>query len=121
MTGVWTRVNTLSRKAVKIRERGIYPLTSGTPSVNHSVMSLITSLISVADAFCLARTIVRATLSSTMLADHRVLDRVARGGSMTTRNYERAMQWMSDRWPDGAIWPADVPRPEPTKSDLEVC
>jgi hypothetical protein len=29
--------------------------------------------------------------------------------------YDRVWQWMSDHWPDGAEWPADLWRPEPAK------
>ena len=37
--------------------------------------------------------------------------RLQRGGAITTRRADRAFSFLSDNWPDGIAWPADVPRP----------
>ena len=37
--------------------------------------------------------------------------RLRRGGDITTRRAERAIRFLSDNWPDGIAWPADIPRP----------
>lgn len=29
----------------------------------------------------------------------------------TVRIYDRVIGWMSENWPEGAVWPAEVPRP----------
>ena len=39
--------------------------------------------------------------------------RIQEGGDLTTRSYERACQWFSDRWPADLDWPEDIPRPAP--------
>ena len=43
---------------------------------------------------------------------------IERGYDCRTRTAERLMQWFSDQWPDSELdWPADIPRPSPTKKD----
>lgn len=42
-------------------------------------------------------------------------DRLCRGHDITTRRAARIVQWLSDHWPDGAEWPADIPRPAPRR------
>ncbi|MCY3878052.1 MAG: hypothetical protein OXF74_02595 [Rhodobacteraceae bacterium] len=39
--------------------------------------------------------------------------RLQSGRDVTTRRAARVVQWLSDHWPDGAEWPADIPRPPP--------
>lgn len=34
--------------------------------------------------------------------------------TITVRTYDRATQWFSDNWPDGAEWPASIARPAPS-------
>ena len=41
--------------------------------------------------------------------------RLKRGRDVTTRRAGRVLQWLSDHWPDGLDWPADIPRPSPRK------
>ncbi len=33
------------------------------------------------------------------------------GADMRSGNIERGLLWFSARWPEGAAWPSDVPRP----------
>lgn len=42
-------------------------------------------------------------------------DRLIAGCDMTTRRAQRALQWLSDHWPDDLEWPSDVPRPAPRR------
>lgn len=53
------------------------------------------------------------SLSWKVFSDTNRLERLMRGADLTTRSWERAMQWFSDHWPDGAQWPEGVHRPEP--------
>lgn len=39
--------------------------------------------------------------------------RLCRGHDITTRRAARVVQALSDLWPEGAEWPADIPRPPP--------
>jgi hypothetical protein len=77
-------------------------------------MSQTEALLRCADAYCEARSIARPTLSGIVFRDSRTLDRVAAGGSLTVRNLERCMQWLSNNWPQGHDWPQGIPRPTRT-------
>ncbi|WP_133122977.1 hypothetical protein [Methylobacterium frigidaeris] len=41
------------------------------------------------------------------------LRRLREGKDMLSANIEDGLQWFSDRWPEGAVWPSEVPRPAP--------
>ncbi len=79
-------------------------------------MTLTDQLLCVCDAYCSARSISRARLSTVLLNGGGQLSRIAAGGDLRTSSFERAMRWLSDNWPEGADWPADVERPEPTEA-----
>jgi hypothetical protein len=74
-------------------------------------MSLRTDLILVANALCARRSLSTARLSTILFNDGKALARIGAGGDLNTGTYERAMEWMSLNWPEGASWPAAVPRP----------
>ncbi|RVT99075.1 hypothetical protein EOD42_02920 [Rhodovarius crocodyli] len=76
-------------------------------------MTLEADLIRCADAYCAAKGIARATLSTLLMNDGRSLERVAIGGSLTVRIWQRSMSWLSANWPDGEPWPDGVARPDP--------
>jgi hypothetical protein len=50
-------------------------------------------------------------ISTKIFNDGKTLDRIANGGDLVTGNYERALQWFSDNWPDELDWPASIARP----------
>ena len=56
-------------------------------------------------------------ISTKIFNDGKTLARVADGGDVTTGSFERARQWFSDNWPEGADWPNSVARPAPAKSE----
>lgn len=80
-------------------------------------MTLEQALIVCSDAYCQAKGIARSTLSTQMLNESRTLDRVASGGSLTVRNWQRCMAWLSAAWPKGVLWPEGVERPEPASAE----
>ena len=41
--------------------------------------------------------------------------RLIAGRDIQSRKAARVAQWLSDHWPDGLEWPADIPRPAPRK------
>ena len=70
----------------------------------------------------------KAYAASSGLAESTISERVLKGGNrlrdlredktdIGIRRLGQAIQWFSDHWPDGAVWPADVPRPGPTLAD----
>lgn len=44
--------------------------------------------------------------------DARFMERVEAGQTFTVKTLAKAMQWFSDNWPVGAVWPDGVKRPE---------
>ena len=77
-------------------------------------MTLEHDLLRCADAYCNARGIARSTLSTLLVNDSRTLDRVAAGGSLTVRNWQRCMLWFAMNWPAGTPWPAGIAPPQPS-------
>lgn len=59
-------------------------------------------------------------ISTKIFNDGKTLARVAEGGDVTTGSFERARQWFSDNWPEGALWPDNIPRPAPAPSSVEA-
>ncbi|MDX0497998.1 hypothetical protein GOC68_17200 [Sinorhizobium medicae] len=74
-------------------------------------MNLRQQIIAVADTFAQARGIGRKRVSTLVLNRGSKLDDIAAGGDLATGTFERAMLWLSENWPEGAEWPAGVPRP----------
>lgn len=77
-------------------------------------MTLIDQLVSVASAFAEARGLSIARVSTLVFNDGSKIGDLAQGDvDLVTRRHERAMRWFSDNWPDNAVWPEAVARPEP--------
>ena len=53
------------------------------------------------------------TIGRLVSGDGRLYHRLRAGRDITTRRAARVVQALSDRWPPGAEWPADIPRPPP--------
>ena len=85
-------------------------------------MALTDDLMRCAEAYCEARKIALPTLSTQILNDGRTFDRIVAGGSLTVRNFERCMVWLSARWPDDTAWPEGIERPNliPAFTSAEV-
>lgn len=80
-------------------------------------MSLIESILVVADAYCRGARLSRARVSTIVFNDGKKLDLIAGGADLNTRRYEMALQWFSDHWPEACEWPDDVHRPEPVVAE----
>lgn len=52
-----------------------------------------------------------STISTTIFNDGKRIERLRSGLGITVQCYNEAMRWFSANWPDGAVWPHDVPRP----------
>lgn len=76
-------------------------------------MSIVGSLFSVVEGFCRAEGVPESTVSWRVFNDGKRLAQVRAGADIGVRRLERAMQWLSDNWPDGAEWPETVARPKP--------
>jgi len=69
-------------------------------------------LLAVVDTYSAARGLSRSRVSTIVFNAGGTVDRIASGRDLTTGNFERAMKWFSENWPEGAVWPTDVPRPD---------
>lgn len=74
-------------------------------------MPFTDQLIAVANAYSEATGTSLSTLSTRLFNGGSRLAAIASGGDLNTRNFENAMRWFSENWPDDAAWPAGVGRP----------
>lgn len=77
-------------------------------------MSIVQSFLCVVECFCKAESVPESTASWRMFDDSKRLAQIRAGADIGVRRLERALQWLSDRWPEGAEWPAEVQRPGPS-------
>jgi hypothetical protein len=73
-------------------------------------MSGIEQLLTIARRYGELEGVPLSTVSSRALDDGKKLAALEGGADLTVGRLERALQWFSDNWPDGA-WPDGVPRP----------
>lgn len=78
-----------------------------------TTVPLTQALLDVADVYCAAVQRSRARVSTLVFGSGDRLDGIAGGKDLTTRSFERALQWFSDHWPEGTDWPEQVDRPAP--------
>lgn len=110
MRGISRKFLAVSSGKIPVDEAGNIPHFAG--------MALTDDLLSVLRTYCEARKIALPTLSTRILNDGRALSKVAAGtGTLTMRNYDRCMVWLSTNWPDGVAWPAGVARPTPQQAE----
>lgn len=74
-------------------------------------MQLTDQLLTVARVYCAAREVSKSRVSTLIFNDGKKFDLLEQGKDLGTKTHEKAMQWFSDRWPEGADWPAEVARP----------
>lgn len=74
-------------------------------------MAMTDELLTVADAFCAARTLSRSRVSTIVFNDGKKLDLVAGGADLQTGKFEAAMLWFSKNWPEHVAWPLGISRP----------
>ncbi|WP_371346247.1 hypothetical protein [Ancylobacter sp. IITR112] len=75
-------------------------------------MDAIEHLFRICTSYSAATGLSEATISTRLFRDGKGLARIRAGGDIGARRLERAMQWFAANWPEGAEWPADVPRPD---------
>ncbi|AXS40991.1 hypothetical protein [Breoghania sp. L-A4] len=68
-------------------------------------MNLRTHILTLADAYASATSLSRSRVSTIVFGDGKVLDRIAKGGDITTRRLETAVRWFDGHWP------MDIERP----------
>lgn len=78
-------------------------------------MNMREQIVLVADHYAVATGVGRKRVSTVVLNRGSKLDDIASGGDLATGTFERAMRWFSANWPEGADWPAEIPRPACTE------
>lgn len=76
-------------------------------------MNQIAHLLALADTFRSVEQIEDKTLSSRVFGDSKKLTALRDGADITTGRLFAALVWFSEHWPEGAVWPAEVLRPDP--------
>ena len=74
-------------------------------------MAFTDSLITICDAYCLATGLSRGRLGTLVFNDGKAFGRIAAGGDLNTRSFEKAVLWFAANWPEGAEWPRGIDRP----------
>jgi hypothetical protein len=68
-------------------------------------------LITVAEAYGTAKGLSRSRVSTILFNAGGALNRIVAGGDVNTSTFERVIRFMSETWPDSAMWPDGIPRP----------
>ncbi len=80
--------------------------------VSEAKSKLIADLLKVADTYCAAAVVTRASLSKALFGRGGHLDDLHAGSrDLATGTYERAMRWLAVNWPAEVDWPVGVFRP----------
>lgn len=69
------------------------------------------ALVAVADAYKRATALEDVTVSYRAFGDSKKLAGLRGAADITVKRFNQAMLWFSANWPEGAEWPAGVPRP----------
>ncbi|KAA3510122.1 hypothetical protein DXM21_20040 [Agrobacterium rosae] len=74
-------------------------------------MTLRDQLILVFETYCRATDRSESRISTQVLSGGKRLQQIRDGGDIGTVGFEKAMQWLSNQWPDDLPWPEGIPRP----------
>lgn len=87
-------------------------MTAGVIPYKVLFMKMIEKLLILCSKYCESRKIVFPTLSTRIFNCSRTLTSLENGGTVTVRNYEHAVGWLSDHWPEDKKWPDFIERPK---------
>ena len=73
-------------------------------------------LLALARIYAAAEKVDLSTVSWRVFGDTKKFAALDGGADLVTKRYREARQWFSDHWPAEAIWPHDVPRPDPQEA-----
>jgi hypothetical protein len=79
-------------------------------------MSAINQLLILTGEYQRAAGLTEATVSTHLFNDGKKLGAIRNGADLSTKRFEAALQTLSDRWPEGAVWPAEIDRPSRTEA-----
>lgn len=74
-------------------------------------MALKDQLVKVATTYATEKGLSLSRVSTIVLGDGKVFDRLQGRADLTTSRFEAAMIWFSNNWPSDVAWPDGVVRP----------
>lgn len=78
-------------------------------------------LLDLARAYAQGAGVEMTTVSSRVFDDGKKLSAIEAGGDILSGRLSRAVHWFADNWPERAVWPSHIGRPEtPVSSAQEV-
>ncbi|MCA1776106.1 MAG: hypothetical protein LC676_10990 [Loktanella sp.] len=77
-------------------------------------------LATVTRCFCDLTGLAETICVETLINDSRFIRRISDGANFTVGQYDKLMGSFSALWPEGADWPAGVPRPAPLRLKPEI-
>jgi hypothetical protein len=77
----------------------------------HMEKELLDNLRAVTAIFCEATGKTPKYVAWQATNNNKFWDQIDQGGGWNIRTYDKILQWLSDRWPEGAEWPEGVTRP----------
>lgn len=96
------------------------PLTNREFSRYRAGMTFTDQIIAAATAYACALGIPLKTASSRIFNETKLLDRVVDGrATLTLARAEKALVWLSENWPEGAVWPEGMDRPAQSREAAE--
>lgn len=77
------------------------------------------NLLRCAEAYAVAKGTELSTLARLAAGDWRFFTNLKGADkTFTARKYDEVMQWFSDHWPPGLLWPAEIERPAASSPSL---
>lgn len=79
----------------------------------------VKNLLALARAFGAALGVRDSSVSHKIVGKGDFFAKLQQGSIPKVDTYEKLLQKFSDHWPEGADWPADIPRPAPNPTPTE--
>ncbi|CAI3958332.1 hypothetical protein [Commensalibacter papalotli (ex Botero et al. 2024)] len=73
---------------------------------------MINNLIKLCEYYCEMENVSVSFLSNSIFQRGNTIYNLQNGKTITVRNYERAVEWLSDHWPEDKEWPDFIERPK---------
>ena len=78
------------------------------------------NLIEIVDLYANWRGISVSRVCNLAVQDGKFIERLRNGRTCTLRLANQLLRWLSDRWPAGLAWPAEVERPSPVHAQPPI-
>lgn len=82
--------------------------------------SQIDQFFTLVESYAAATGLAEATISTRVLHDGKRIEMIRSGRDIGVRRIDEACRWFSAHWPEGADWPAGIPRPVTSPPVTEV-